>query len=321
MEPTAPPSRALLNVATLALSLMAQPGLPAEPAPILLRHFQQGAMARIETGRLPCCFDHAVDYGQQQFPRSAHWLRAAGKGRLVYFNVHDVQPEVVRGEWPAPWNSFVADTVMGAWGAYLVSESGDTARYFAYGGEPYLINWAVIDSTRAEHWVAAQKAAAGDSATAFWDVYFPELAPWMFHDKGASYTDFPAVVGTRYRENFERALRIARRAFKSEDPSMPWDVLVNGSWHAPPPLYLEGSEQSPLGSFDDAREIWRRHPANVLSVRAHHTAWVDSLIGTWLAHGGVIAFTDVGDQAMAEARAYEKAEAARRRLARPARED
>jgi hypothetical protein len=259
-----------------------------------MRHFERDRMAVIQT-----------------YPEGAKWLKAAGKGYLVYFNVHDVQPEVVRGLWRAPWFSYLADTVMERWGAYLISAAGDTARYFAYGGTPYLINWAVIDSSRAERLVTAQKLAAGERAAAFWDVYFPELRPWMFHESGASYSDFGPELRRQYQENFERALRIARRAFADVDPALPWGVLVNGSWDAPPPLYLEGMEQSPLGSFADAIEIWRRHPANVASVRASQTLWVDSLIGIWAERGGIIAFTQAYEHPIEEARAYEKAEAAR----------
>ena len=86
-------------------------------------------------------------------------------------------------------------------------------------------------------------------------------------------------------------------------------MIVNGDWTAPPPVHFEGMEQTPLGSFREGIAIWRSHSGNVASVRAHHVAWVDSLIAEWKLSGGTIAFT--GDPQETVKAAYERAAAAR----------
>ncbi len=171
-----------------------------------------------------------------------------------------MQPEVVRGEWRAPWFSFLALTALRDWGAVLTNAEGDTVFYTYYGGDRVLLNWAVIDSARAEAVVQAQIRAAGPRSAAFWDVFFPELAPWMFAKRGASFESIPAATRAAYRENILRALRIARRAFGANGSQIPFAVIVNGDWTAPPPVYLEGMEQSPLGSFREGIAIWSRTP-------------------------------------------------------------
>ena len=182
---------------------------------VLMRHFDPAHLAAVQRDSVPCCFDIAVDHGQQQFPVARQKLLDSGKGLLTYFNVHDIQPEVVRGEWRSPWFAFLADSVMASWGAYLVNAAGDTAFYAFYGGNRYLLNWVAIDSLRAETFAAAQVAAAGEESGGFWDVYFPHLAPWMFAPHGASYESIAPEERFRYQVNAEQGLRIARRALST----------------------------------------------------------------------------------------------------------
>ena len=274
-------------------------------------HFGPAELAQIEAKGLTGPFDLAVDGGQQQYPRARARILGAGKGLVTYFNVHDVQPEVVRGEWRAPWFSFLALTALRDWGAVLTNAAGDTAFNAYYGGDRVLLNWAVIDSARAEALVQAQLRAAGPGSAAFWDAFFPDLGPWMFSKRrGARFESIPVATRVAYRENILRALRIARRTFSDKNPRVPFAVIVNGDWTAPPPVYLEGMEQSPLGSFRKGIAIWRSDPGNVASVRAHHTQWVDSLIAEWKRAGGTIAFTGDAQETGVKA-AYERAEAAR----------
>jgi hypothetical protein len=266
-------------------------------------------MDRIVAEGTPCCFDLAVvpvDYS----PEAVQKLRTAGKGVVGYFNVHDVQPQVARGEWRGVWWSFVADTVLAEWDAYLVPTEKDTAFYAYYGGDRYLLNWSVIDSTRAERLARAQLRSIGPQAAAFWDVFFPDLQPWMFAGRGASYEQVDAATRSTYRDNMQRGLRIARRVFKKNGQRVPFAVIANGDWNAPPPVMLEGAEQSPLGSFSDAMVRWQQYSSNLASVRAQHTAWRDSILTRWSSYGGLLSFT--GDTDTAIEAAYIEAERIRR---------
>lgn len=281
-------------------------------APILMRAFNPADLAAIERDGVPCCFDIAVDHGQQQYPLARQRLIDAGKGIVTYFNVHDIQPQVTRGEWQAPWFSFLADTVMAEWGAYLVNSDGDTAFYAFYGGNRYLLNWARIDSARAEVVARAQLRAAGVHSAAFWDVYFPRLDWWMFSGGGAQFATFAYDTVEAYEQNLRAALRIARRAFEKNGQKVPFSVMVNGDWYADPPVFLEGMEQNPQGSFRVALKLWAEGARNCGAVRAHHTVWVDSIIANWRSLGGLLAFTDVTLGNDDYLRAYAQADSVRR---------
>lgn len=299
-------------LAGLFLAMIFHGCIEPQRAPILMRPFEKADLQAIEAGEMPCCFDIAIDHGQQQYPLARQRLIDAGKGIVTYFNMHDVQPQVTRGEWRTPWFSFLADTVMAAWGAYLVNSAGDTAFYAFYGGNRYLMNWARIDSARAEVLAQAQLRAAGVHSAAFWDVYFPRLDWWMFSGSGAQFSTFAYDTVDAYEENLRAALRIARRAFEKNHQRVPFSVMVNGDWSADPPVCLEGMEQSPQGTFRQAVKLWAEHEANSASVKAHHTAWVDSVIARWTIVGGLLAFTDVtaGDEDYK--RAYARADSVRR---------
>lgn len=283
-------------------------------APIIMRQFDPWELRAIEADGVPCCFDIAIDAGQQQYPLARQKLLDAGKGIVTYFNVHDVQPQVVRGTWSTPgkWFSFLADTVMADWGAYLVNANGDTAFYAFYGGDRYLLNWAKIDSARAEVLARAQLRAAGVHSAALWDVYFPRLDWWMFSGGGAQFATFSNDTVEAYETNLRAALRIARRAFEKNAQRVPFSVIVNGDWTSEPPVYIEGMEQNPQGRFGYAVKLWAEHKANTGSVRANHGVWVDSVVNRWRTVGGILAFTDVteGDQDLN--RAYALADSVRR---------
>jgi hypothetical protein len=275
---------------------------------LLIRHFSH---ADQEALAVPGDFDAAV-INAEVAPGSIQRLLSAGKGVICYFGVNSVQPEAIRGEWRTPWFSFLADTVMTEWGAYLVPTPGDTAFYKYYGGTRYMINWAVIGPERALRFAQAQKRIAGPQTALFWDVYFPTLAPWMFAAHGAQYEDIPIATRTAYRDNLLGALTIARKVMRANSPGrrVPWSVIVNGDWNAPPPVFLEGVEQSPLGSFEEAMTVWRRNNYNVASIRAQYPEWVDTLLGRWTQYGGTISFT--GDSPTSVNAAYTAADALRR---------
>src|SRR3990172_5654085 len=80
---------------------------------LLLRHFSPAAEEAIRRGGgLPCCFDGAVAYGEAYgYGDVALRIRQAGKGYVQYFNMLEIHPQTLSGDWAGPWFSFVADTV------------------------------------------------------------------------------------------------------------------------------------------------------------------------------------------------------------------
>ena len=202
------------NVACAALTLLLAASARSEPSQpkLLMGHFGPTEMAQVEAKGLTGSFDMAVDGGQQQYPRGRSRILGAGKGLVTYFNIHDVQPEVVRGEWRAPWYSFLANTVLARWGAVLTNAAGDTAFYAYYGGDRVLLNWAVIGWMRAEVLVQARSALPALSRRPSGTCSFPTLP------RGCSPNEARARVDTgcdphRLPREHPRALRIARRTF------------------------------------------------------------------------------------------------------------
>jgi len=251
----------------------------------LFRHFTLEEM----NGELPPPVDFDVfsctHFGKTQ--ARVDQLLAEGYGCYRYVNILHCQPEAVTGEWyspDTPWFNYLGQTVMLKWGAFLVNSPGDTAFFQYYDGDQYLIDWSVLTEAQIHDVAQRLQELTGPGCSLFIDHYWPTgLSGWMFSDVQTWYRMTPD-----HRERWKTSTINLVKTIRSYIGP---DVITNGSWTAEPPIYLENSENTPVGSFQDALKLWRQDSRNVLSVRAHSSAWVDSAIFHWLLEGGNLAFS------------------------------
>jgi hypothetical protein len=292
----------LLILLALALFLGCNPSdLPPEPErPLtLIRHISKIELESIPDTGTPCCMDGFISNGN---PGSVPEILDSLTTQVPcwqYFNVLHVPPSA--WGWMGPWWETLSNSLI-EWDALLVTAEKDTAFYFAtapeYGGFNYMIDWAQIDSVKAQVLIDVMLETS-PGCSLFLDHYWNSLRWWMFSElQGATLLDFTP----EHREEWARRLHWFVMELRSHK-----GVITNGEWAAPPPLYLEHAATTEIGTWGTAIEIWKSDPRNVLSVSIRRRAWVDSAIARWLVHGGRLAFTERPSDW-----AYEKAERARR---------
>jgi hypothetical protein len=282
-------------------------GCGPERTSFLFRHFELEEARGPMPG--PADFDDftVTHFGKVE-PR-VDSLLSAGHGCYRYVNLLHCQPEAVTGEYSgpeAPWFEYLGQTIMLEWGAFLVNADGDTARFKYYGGDDYIIDWGVLGEGQCEEIAKKLLELSGPGCSLFLDQVWPSgLSGWMFAELQVWYSMTPEHRA-KWAVGLNRFLRVIR-----SDRFFGPDVITNGAWTAAPPIYIENAEQSPLGSFDDALEVWRKDPRNVLSVRTNVEAWVDSAIVHWLMEGGRLAFSPATSPRASVTWAYERASRAR----------
>jgi hypothetical protein len=247
-------------------------------------------------------------------------LLGAGHDCYRYVNTLHCQSQAVTGEYggpEAPWFEYLGQTIMLKWGAFLVNARGDTARFKYYGGDDYIIDWSVLTEKQIREVGKKLKDLAGPDCSLFLDQVWPTgLSGWMFADIQVWYSMTP-----EHRDQWTVGLKRLLKILRSNAYFGP-DVVTNGSWEAEPPIYLENSEQTPLGTFETALKIWRSDKRNVLSVRTGVEAWVDSAIVHWLMEGGRLAFSSPETTPRSSVTwAYERAARARALVERRAKEE
>jgi hypothetical protein len=249
-------------------------------------------------------FDIAVLHGfPGGYPQFLQKLRIAQKKYVQYYNVHHIQPQILRGEWDYNvYCKYLHDTLAVRWGAILRDANGDTLyyRYYAEGGRRPIIDYTAIDSVRATQWAKFMVTQTPDGV-AFFDVAWP-LAEWQIHPSSGRWDRVTTDKLLAWDAGQAQFFRIVKKEFKHNTRYIRWGMMPNGPLRVwPGPIYIENAGLHPDFRWQDCVSVWRQNPHSVLSTQLG-TVYADSLVDLWRDEGGSIAFTYTSEAGRLEER-------------------
>lgn len=270
---------------------------------LLMRHFEVEDMTLLDRGMAtsalePCdvfvyghsglgSVRHLPPWSDSPPERGVTRFIAAGNEGLRYFNCMLVPlPQWVGGG--NRWFNLLDSLVVRQWGAVLADSNGVPLRFFADGeGNPAIIDWSKIGPGRVEPLVDWMLALRGPCRGVFIDQYWRELKYWHIDNIGPQLAGVRPQVRQAWAANYAAFLALVRSRAGAT-------VIANGERTAPPPVYLENSQDTFLFPWQQSIATWRQNAANVLSVDAgipNQRAVEDSLLAEWRRYGGTIAQT------------------------------